>query len=245
MAFSKVIHLCWFQGIDLAPANLRQAPALWRELNPGYEVLIWDFQSLSSFIASKYPQYFSRWNRLDKVIKKCDFARLLLVHYFGGFYFDLDLLPRTSLDSFMDAGVVRHMTTQFVTVLPSPEPLEAVDLHSRDFILSREHRPIDEIGFGVANGQIASKPGLPLWIDFLEAQIGSPDVRVLDYLGPWALTRFLRARTDLRGRGLIVPPYYFLWEDAAFQQPPPSWCVTRHLAENNWGDKSKGDWWMV
>lgn len=246
MALSKIIHLVWYQGFDQAPDHLRGTPQAWRGFNPEWRVMEWDFVSLSSFIVQKYPQYFDRWNRLDQVIKKCDLARLFLVHHFGGVYVDADLIPQRPLDEFLDAGEIRHRQTKHVTRLPKPDPVERVNLRERAFILSREHRPIDRTGSGVANGMLASVPRLPMWLDFIERQIDQTGLKVLDYFGPHALTKFLRERADtLRGSGLILPPYYFLWEAHAMHEPPPSWCVSRHLAINHWGDSSRSDWWNV
>ena len=246
MAFSNIIHLVWFQGFANAPDHVRGTPALWRAMNPSYTVMEWDYESLSAFIAKRYRQYYDRWNKLDLIIKKCDVARFLLVHHYGGAYVDADLIPQRPLDAFLDGGEIRHHRTKFVTELPQPDPIETLNLRERDFILSREYRPIDMTGSGVANGFIIASPGLPMWIDFMEAQIEQPTRRVLDFFGPHALTRFLRERADsLQGKGLVVPPYYFLWEDHAMKQPAPAWVVSKHLAINHWGDKTRADWWNV
>lgn len=252
MILCRTINLVWFQGIHSAPKEWQTNPDRWRELNPGWEVRVWDYRSLADFIRAIYPAYFERWGRLDRIIKKCDFARLLLIHHFGGVYADLDLTPRIPLDDFLSATEVFHRRTEYTSVLPEPAPVEALRSftpHTRfedfDFILSKEHRPIDEQGYGVANGiLIATKRRLPVWIDFAESRINHPRARVLDFVGTWAFTNYLRKHKDeIRGKGIIIPPYYFLWEPANFSQPPPPWCVTLHPAQNSWGDHSQEKWW--
>ena len=245
MDFSKLIHFIWFQGIALAPATSRDVPAHWQHMNHDYEVRVWDEQSLHDFIVTKYPQYLKRWHALPQVIKKCDMARLLLIHHYGGVYLDMDLIPQSPLHEFFDQRKIYHMGMQHRSILPNSPPVD-VDFASREFILSREYANIDYAGCGVANGVILSKAKLPMWIEFVEEQIDQPNNRVLEFMGPHALTRFLRRRAaTLNGRGLIVPPYYFLWEDHAMKQPAPSWCVSKHLAVNHWGDHTKPRWWEV
>ena len=248
MDFSKLIHLCWFQGVANAPGDLARSPSRWAALNPGHEIRLWDERSLSALIANRYPRYFARWMALDMVIKKCDLARLLVIHEFGGAYFDLDLLPRRALDSFLDDGHVRYaQESPRSGQLPGDEASVRVKLREREFILSREYRRIDMTGYGVANGMIISRPRLPLWLEFIDERIGhARDARVLDFMGPHALTRFLRARArELRGRGALLPPYYFLWERGSFKHPPPEWCVAEHPAVNHWGDHTRPDWWAI
>lgn len=246
--FSKLIHLCWFQGIDQAPEATKRSPAAWKALNPHYEVVVWDEHSLTQLIQDRYPALLAPWRNLDKVIKKCDVARMLVVHAFGGIYADLDLKPRRALDSFLDDPHIQHLHGEVVTgSLPSnAAPPSFVRLRERDFLLSKEYKPIDSGGSGVANGLIITKPGVSLWLDFVHERMEQPTLRVLDFAGPHALTRFIRQRhQDLRGKGLLLPPYYFLWERHAFVHEPPAWCVTEHLAVNNWGDHTRADWWNV
>lgn len=235
----------WYQGHEFAPSSDRGNPLRWRTMNPGWQVLEWNHVNLTEFIRGHYPQYFPAWNSLGKVIKKCDLARLLVLHYFGGAYMDLDLVPLSPLDGLLNSKRIRHSKTAYVTVLPQPESVESVNLLEMDAVFSREYRPIDKRGFGVANGAIIAKPGCQWMLDFIDSRINNPGALVLDYMGPHALTRFLRERTDLHRRVRALPPYYLLWEPHYMQQPPPDWVVCLHPAVNSWGDHSKVDFWRT
>jgi hypothetical protein len=242
--FSKVIHTIWFQGHHHAPIADQENVASWQRLNSSYEVLQWDYQNLSLFIRDHYPQYFEHWNRLDRVIKKCDFARLLLIDFFGGVYVDLDLRPKSPIDVLLDSGKIRYGKTAYVSILPTPEVSESVDLRSYETLFSREYQPIDSNGFGLANGVMVSVPR-PSWvIPFIDSRIHYGHLRVLDYMGPHALTRFFRERKDLQSKVRALPPYYFLWE-RSMQQMPPEWVVSCHPAVNSWGDSTRVDFWNV
>lgn len=245
--FCNVIHLVWYQGFDAAPADIRPAPERWARENPDHEVRTWDAHSMERLIRGDYPALLPVWHSLDRIIKRCDLARLLIVHRHGGVYADADLIPRRSLTSFYRDRRVHFLSDAPVTG-ELPASSSPVDVHIADrlFLLSKEYNKIDHAGYGVANGFIASRPGLPLWMDFVRAHAFNTNARVLDYLGPHALTRFLRQRaSELRGQGLLLPPYYFLWERHAFTHQPPEWCVCEHPAVNRWGDASRTEWWAV
>ena len=80
-------------------------------------------------------------------------------------------------------------------------------------------------------------------MSFMETQAASHYGKALDFVGTWALTRFVRAKIkDLRGSLLILPPHYFLSDP---KKEFPSYCVSLHPGENSWGDKTKKRWWDV
>lgn len=243
---SKAIHFMWYQGFDTIPSYLKRVPTLWGEMNPSYEILRWDYRNTSEFISKHYPHLFATWNSLDSIIKKCDYARLLLLHYFGGVYADCDLIPSGPLDYLLNSSVRYCQQVSLVKVLPNPYPAEAADFSVPEVILSREHQPIDRKGFGVANGIILAKPKSQFLMEFLLSRYTRSSDQVLDYLGPHALTRFIRENTaTYRKRVMILCPYYFLWEDHAMDEKPPPWNISSHLARNHWGDHSRKDWWNI
>lgn len=244
MAFPKLVHFIWFQGLEHAPSEIRDNPRQWETLNPGWQVAFWDCATLSRFIRTHYSSYFHAWNSLPSVIKKCDFARVLLLFHFGGVYADMDLHPCRSLESFLNAGEVRHRTTFATGRLPENGSVERVPLNERDLIFTREYQTVPDLGWPIANGIIFAKPHLNLWLDFLDSRLSDTKAAVLNYVGPWALTRFVKAKVEqLRGRATVLPPYYFLWEPQHFYMEQPEWVVSTHAAKNYWGDHTKPDWW--
>lgn len=206
--------------------------------------MFWDGASLSRFIRSHYGAYFPAFNALPSIIKKCDFGRLLLLHHFGGLYADMDLTPFRPLNSFLASNEVRHRLTFSTGRLPSPEPVEKVDYAKREIIFTREYRQASDVGWPVANGVVLSRAGLPFWLEFLNSRVHDTGAEVLNYCGPWALTRFIKnGSAKLEGKCTVLPPYYFLWESFHFSQPRPEWVVAEHGGQNFWGDHSKSDWW--
>lgn len=241
-----LLHLVWYQGFDRIPPYLAANPGRWGALNPGHEVRLWDEESLSRLVADHYPQYRGAWDGLSTVIKRCDLGRLLVVHRHGGAYLDADLEPRSPLSAFLGSGVRYCHNAARVRSLPRPWSHEPYAWGGRELVLSREHNPIDGHGYGIANGVLLARPGSEIVLDFVDSHCRDLQAPVLDYLGPHALTRYVRRRApQLRGRLGIAPPWYFLWECPSMDQPPPPWTVSTHLNLHHWGDRSKPDWWNV
>jgi mannosyltransferase OCH1-like enzyme len=242
--FPPVLHQIWVQGWKAAPAACKKNFRHWSAINGSkVQSWFWDETKIISFIRRFYPEFFKLFSDLDKPVKKADLARVLIMHHYGGFYLDMDLVPRRPIHEFMDSDTLLHRKTKMTKAnqLPPSEP-SAINFYEYDIIVSREHRPIDEVGWGVANGVMISHPGQDLWLDFAKAQMHQAKARVLDFMGPWALTRFIRPRTESLNI-IAVAPYYFLWEKPFGK--PEEWVVAEHPNVNTWGDPNKKKPWMA
>ncbi len=248
----KLIHFFWFQGVKEIPDKFKANVRRWAELNPGYKIRLWDYDKVSQLIDAHYPCYRDLFHGMygttskARLIKQCDLARLLIVHQHGGCYFDLDLIPVTSIDGFLDSPVVFNRLIPRTRTLPKSPSMDECRKRERDIILSREHCMIDTVGHGVANGVILTKKQDDFWLEFIEAQKECNKGRVLDFVGTHALTRHLRVHlARMKGKIACMPPHYFLWEENAFDHPHPDYTVSIHPAENSWGDHTQKLWWLV
>ena len=248
----KILHFVWISegGIDL-PAEHAGNPSKWESMNPGWAVRLWSGPELEGFVSTHYPSYLPLWNSLGKAVKKSDLGRLLLLHHFGGIYLDWDLepfsRPRGVLDSFAGSKVVynKHITESRISEIPSED---FVDISSYGSVFSRENCRIDRAGYGVANNTLMMAPGQPWVMDFIGQQEECSGGPVLEFLGPWAMTRFWRTRVaedpeKVKAEMTIIPPHYFIWEQWRMSSQPPSYAISAHTGENTWGDKTRKDWW--
>lgn len=64
----------------------------WHELNPDYVMFIQDDQDAADLVLSMFPNLTTLWNRLEP-IQRADIWRYVVIHSFGGWYFDADVLP--------------------------------------------------------------------------------------------------------------------------------------------------------
>jgi mannosyltransferase OCH1-like enzyme len=86
------LHQIWFNlgAGDVPPHKTRRD--LIREVNPELEYRLWSLSDANKLVSQHYPQYISLWNSFPHGINKADFFRYILMHRFGGFYFDLDFV---------------------------------------------------------------------------------------------------------------------------------------------------------
>ena len=75
-------------------------------LNPEYEHLYFDNQQKDDFVRREYPQYLGVYESFRYPIQRYDFFRYLAVHFYGGFYFDLDVLLASGLSPLLELGCV-------------------------------------------------------------------------------------------------------------------------------------------
>lgn len=247
MKIPKIIHFMWLPDFSKAPAYVFENITLWRNMNPEYDVIEWDEESVRKVIPKERIRYY---DMLNMPIKKSDFARIELAIKFGGVYLDCDLIPNKSLDYFFSKKSIekryydKRKQQQQATV--------DCDLSSKSLILSREWKdafPKNGSPFTAmsraANGIIISEPDNYLLKGFLESRYKKTDEKVLKYLGPHALTTYLMVQSKRRNiKDLaIIPPHHFLWEKQLGEVP--DWAISTHMGQNSWGDHSKENYWDI
>ncbi len=259
---TKRFHFIWYQGFYSIPSEIKHVPEMWEEYNDGYEIHLWDQWSLLTLIKRKYPEYMLFYLGLGsdepeniRIIKRCDFARLLLLHAFGGWYIDMDCVPLRPLSSLLDSHQVDHALTEFA-YSPSkfwrtdlgalPVSTKEVDFESYQMIFTREHAPSGEVGGRtVCNGFLYAKAGSSVLADLIDGCLPHGDKKVLKFAGPHGLSTQLRNMIDkIRGVVLVLPPFYFLWQSHDMG-PPWSKTVCCHINRMDWADKSLTKPWDI
>lgn len=256
----KIIHFIWWQGIPNAPDVLQPIPIKWGKLNLEHRILLWDGPRVTQFIHRHYPWWGQWFERIGEdeaanvaIIKKCDFARLLILHHHGGVYADLDCEPYLPLNSLFGQDLVRHRFTPFQysrnfsspTILAEDADPRTVDWSRYDLILSREHLPNESGEFSVANTVMCARKGCPMLRTMAEECVPRSADKVLDFAGPRALSRILRENLDsARGKVFTLPPWYFLWQTHDMGEP---WthAISRHLNRLDWADKTLSKPWEI
>jgi hypothetical protein len=191
----------WYQGRDAMPSRYLSGCERWQTLHPEYEYVFWDEAAIVALLASSYSEYLPRWERIDKVIKKCDAARYFILHHCGGVYADLDTLPYRSIDEFLadfsltDAPIVLSEESQDPLVWKGP-------LGKR----IRAERGLQKI---VGNAILLSRRGQGFWLDFLDASFLIGDLPVLESFSTWHLSEFIRGYPG-RDQLAVVPPDHLL-----------------------------------
>ena len=131
----RIIFQTWKSCVDV-PENYR----IWRqtffELNPGFEIVLWDDDDNRAFVESNFPWFLPYYNRYPKEIFRADAVRPLFLFFYGGFYAD------------MDTECLR--------------PLE--ELRTRGDVLLGKMGPDPSFEHSVPNAIMASKPRQLFWV---------------------------------------------------------------------------------
>lgn len=246
MRFPKTLHFVWIGNLKDIPQEDRFGPMMWQAMNKNYEVKTWSESSIVELIKQEFPQYYELWHKINLPIKQADLARLLVLITEGGGYIDYDLKCKKPIDTIWESGVIYNRGWDSLITLPDEHSIDRVNFETYDRILNKENARIDTIGFGVANGCMFTRPGDEILVEFIEQQKDCHKGKVLDFMGPFAFTRFLRSRIDkLKGSTCLLPSHYFLFEKKTDEEPFPDYCVSTHPAVNSWGVSTKKKFWDV
>jgi inositol phosphorylceramide mannosyltransferase catalytic subunit len=77
-----------------------------RLLHPDFEYMFFDDRQVEDFITQESPRYRAVFDSFAWPIQRYDFFRYLVVHHYGGFYFDLDVLLASGVSDLLDSGCV-------------------------------------------------------------------------------------------------------------------------------------------
>jgi inositol phosphorylceramide mannosyltransferase catalytic subunit len=186
------------------PLLAKAAAANIKLLNPEFEYLFFDDQQVEDFIDAKFPQHRPVFESFPVRIQRYDFFRYLAIYHFGGFYFDLDVLLASSLESLLEFDCVF--------------PFEELTMH--DF-LRQEYGMDWEIGnyaFGAAPGHpfldaiikncVRARTD-PEWTEPMMRPIPRPfrsDYFVLNTTGPGLISRTLAEYPDASKQVKVLFP---------------------------------------
>lgn len=85
----KTLFQTWKSRRDI-PANYRAWRESFADLNPEYELLLWDDDDNRAFVAARFPWFLETYERYPREIYRADAVRPLFLFLFGGFYADMD-----------------------------------------------------------------------------------------------------------------------------------------------------------
>lgn len=168
----KKIHLIYRSR--MIPGKYQPFYERMQSLHPDWEITVYDDQDAAQIVSSYFPglQEIYAGYKLD--VQRTDLLRVLLVYLFGGFYLDLDILPRQEFDSLCGYDLVLGEERTFTP----EECLEYGKAHS----------------LRIANYMFGSVAGHEFWLGLINeaAERSKMEVAceedVLDSTGPGLMT---------------------------------------------------------
>ncbi|CAF0728912.1 unnamed protein product [Adineta steineri] len=89
-----IIHQIW-KTTNLSSYPISASYVKWQKMYPDYTVRLWTDVDLVQLISSKeYSYLLETYRSYPFDIQRADLARLIVLHYQGGIYADLDVFPR-------------------------------------------------------------------------------------------------------------------------------------------------------
>ena len=96
----KIIIQTWKS--DFIPEKyVKEIQSLYN-FNPNFTFIFFNDDDIETFLSTKDPNYLKVYNELPVKIQKIDFFRYIAVYHYGGFYFDLDITGKMSLDNLLN-----------------------------------------------------------------------------------------------------------------------------------------------
>lgn len=84
----KIIHQIWMQGYDKIPKKFHANVEKNKMLNPDFTYMFWDETKILKLL--KDPMLLDTYDNFDYMLQKVDFARYLILYYYGGITIDMD-----------------------------------------------------------------------------------------------------------------------------------------------------------
>lgn len=105
----KLIHRIWLDKNDplenaVLPERYDKYITVWKKYNSDFIHKIWSGKQILELIKQYFPEYVSFYLGLTPFIKKCDFARFVIVYVYGGFYCDIDFYCKRNISYLTEGG---------------------------------------------------------------------------------------------------------------------------------------------
>jgi mannosyltransferase OCH1-like enzyme len=98
----KKLHQIWFDfnkglGKNVTQKYLKYSKR-WIELHPDWDYHLWTEMEVIDLIKIHFPEFLKTFLSYDKMIKKHDASRIIILAVFGGVYIDHDIIPIKNIE---------------------------------------------------------------------------------------------------------------------------------------------------
>lgn len=164
-------------------------PIQWQKKNPSFEINVWNTETIEALIQDRNPSDMEYWNRADPIFKS-DFARIFILAYIGGFYFDADISPFS----------IKKCLSDRKSINPSVVWIESTtDGHNVLAWAEKYRKGLPEYDIRISNfAMVAKYPNQPFYLrvlrfmrfrwDAFEPRVDGFDYKPLHVSGPDVVT---------------------------------------------------------
>ena len=102
MTIPLIIHQIWWQGRDDISDIHNKYRKSWIDKHTGWKIILWDRVKFETLLKSIKNDFYNHlYLKLPYQIQKIDFAKYIILYYYGGIYTDIDTICERSLDSLL------------------------------------------------------------------------------------------------------------------------------------------------
>ena len=83
---------------SIVPDTIKELMIDTVKLNKEFSYILWCESNISNLIKNNYDRYYDSFSKMT-LIQKIDFAKIIIIHHFGGVYLDCDIEPIKPLNS--------------------------------------------------------------------------------------------------------------------------------------------------
>lgn len=131
--FPKIIHQIW--TTKKVPEKWRVLQQGCRDMNPGYEYMLWTHDEIDTFIKTNYPWILETYNSYPYPMERLDAARYFILYHYGGVYIDMDMECITPFDRILRN--VTEASSDVDVVLAATAPVGVTS----SFLISKKNHP--------------------------------------------------------------------------------------------------------
>ena len=193
----KIIHQIWFQGYDSINDKNRENTETVKKFHKDWIYMFWDEKKIIDLM-SKDKTTLDKYNSYIYLHQKVDFAKIVILKYYGGIYIDIDVIAVKSIDDI----IIKYKEYDFIA-----------SYLNYDSILDK-YISCQDTESCINNGIIMSKKNSDV-CDYLinnfddKCSYLSPKILcITTTTGPGIFTRLLK---NYKGNEkiLVLPYYYF------------------------------------
>jgi len=113
----KIIHQTWKN--EKIPDRWKEAVESCKEKNKDYKYILWTDKSMKEFVKKEFPEFYKTYTEYPHNIQRCDSFRFLVLYKYGGFYMDMDVICKKSLNTFRKYDLVLVKSGNYDTLTNS------------------------------------------------------------------------------------------------------------------------------
>ena len=99
----KIIHQIWMQGYENISEKNKEKIENTKKMHINWTYILWDNNKIEElFNVKNNIQYMTKYNKFIYMHQKIDFAKILILNYYGGIYIDIDCDVIKNLDNLFE-----------------------------------------------------------------------------------------------------------------------------------------------